>query len=113
MQKNTSDKVNQLVRELTFNEKHKVANIVRERADKFDERTKAYSFLYLKKSPWEKYGEFTVNSTAREIIVLLKQERTIGDVVGILSKRHNKPSEEIANFVVGFIRKLAVYGVLR
>lgn len=99
--------------ELTFYETHKIKNIVRERTELFDDTIEAYSFLYIKNSPWGKFREFVVNGTAKEIIESLKREKPIGDVVRIIAKRHNKEEEEIANFVVGFIRRLSVYGVLK
>lgn len=52
---------------------------------------------------------FTVNSTGRLVIEMLKNEGTAQEAASALSKRYNRPTEMTASCVEAFIMQLGRY----
>jgi len=56
---------------------------------------------------------FQLNDTAREIVELLKQNKSKDQIVEILSQKYNRDWREIFIDVTDFFEKLKIYGVIQ
>jgi len=56
---------------------------------------------------------FQMNETAKEIISLLKQNKTKDEIISEISKKYNQNENEVFIDVSDFFTKLKIYGIIK